>query len=457
MKALYSIACGTLLGLAGVAQATVDADQIPNHDRGLTLFGSDQAGNHDGTIPPYSGGLIQAPADFKPDSGFWTNPFKNEEPLLRIDAQNADQYADRLSDGQRHLLKQFPTYHLNIYPTHRTAAYPTHVLEATARNAEQCNTTKDNLAVETACRGGLPFPAPANGNEVMWNQLLGYIGDTAIQAQHNRSWRIERNGARIMTADQSTFSERPYYQTGLGDRDPQMFWRTYSITQSPARKVGEITGVFDYLDTVSKPRRAWSYTTGQRRVKLAPEFAYDTPVASLGGGLLFDELFLFSGKMDRFDFQYKGVKEMYIPYNNYDLYTPVGQCDTEGQFVGSHINPACERFELHRVRVVEATLKPGMRHAYSKRTYYLDEDLSGAGMFDAFDQNGDLHRALFNTMIQLYDQKIPWAVRSHTYDFNRGMLTVLGDAYTGGFKVMPEPLPERHLNPEAITARETVR
>ncbi|PNG01238.1 DUF1329 domain-containing protein [Stutzerimonas kunmingensis] len=423
----------------------------------LTPFGSLRAGNAEGSIPAYSGGLSAAPEGFEAASGYWKNPFQDEKPLLRIDANNMHEYTDKLSEGQRKLLKTYPDYYMPIYPTHRTAGYPQHVLEATKRNASVCKTARDYLAVSEACRGGIPFPLPANGYEVMWNQMLSYYGETAIIAPHNRSWSIDVNGTRTMTADQKTFSERTFYQTALADRDPQMYWRTYSITQAPARKAGEITGLLDFIDPLAKPRRAWSYTAGQRRVKLAPEFAYDTPVASLGGGLLFDELFVFSGRMDRFNFKYLGTREMYIPYNNYDLYTPSERCNGEGQFTGTHINPACERFELHRVRVVEATLKEGMRHAYSKRVYYLDEDLSGAALVDAYDHNGELHRTMANTMVQLYDHGIPWAVRSHTYDFNKRMLTVLGDFYEGGFEVMDEPMSNRSLNPEAVTARETVR
>jgi hypothetical protein len=189
-------------------------------------------------------------------------------------------------------------------------------------------------------------------------------------------------------------------------------------------------------------------------VKLAPEFAYDTPVSQLGGVTLFDELFLFSGKMDRFDFKLVGRKEMLIPYNNYKHYS---DCKDQTQFAGSHLNPACERWELHRVWAVEATLKAGQRHAYSKRTYYIDEDGSGAGMFDAFDQSGELYRSMFQMMIQMYDQPAPYGAKGVTYDFSKRTLLLIGDAAEGGFVVSPTAMPEADLSAEAVVARETVR
>ena len=231
--------------------------------------------------------------------------------------------------------------------------------------------------------------------------------------------------------------------------------RVYSHTQAPARRVGEMTGLIDYIDPVDKVRRAWSYTPGQRRVKLAPEFSYDTPVTSMGGVIVFDELSIFAGKMDRFDFKLVGKKEMYIPYNQY---RGVFECPAPAMaLLPQHNNPACDRWEMHRVWVVEATLKPGQRHIYSKRMYYFDEDLSGAGMSDAFDQSGDIYRVLFNGTAPFYDSGIPWSTRTVVFDLNRNMYTYLNDVTLGGFKVTAQAKSERELNPEAIVARESSR
>jgi len=51
------------------------------------------------------------------------------------------------------------------------------------------------------------------------------------------------------------------------------------------------------------------------------------------------------------------------------------------------------RWELHRVWVVEADLKPGARHIYSERFYYLDEDSWNFALYDSFDQAGKLYRS----------------------------------------------------------------
>jgi hypothetical protein len=178
-------------------------------------------------------------------------------------------------------------------------------------------------------------------------------------------------------------------------------------------------------------------------------------VASQGGLTLFDELFVVSGKLDRFDYKLVGTKEMFIPYNQYK---GAFECPTEEMaLLAHHSNPVCERWELHRVRVIEATLKAGKRHAYSKRNYYFDEDLTGAGLYDAYDQAGKLYRSIFNGVFMLYDKKLPWATRNVIYDFNKGQYGYFNDVMKGGFYVTPKPLSERELNAEAIVARETAR
>lgn len=434
------------------AVASVSPEEAAKIGQTLTSFGAEISGNVEGTIPAYTGGLRTAPAEFKAKSGVWANPYKGESPVVRIDSKNASQYADKLSAGQKHLLAKYPdTFYMDIYPTHRSAAFPQKVLDASKRNATECNTTHEGLGVDTACRGGIPFPIPKTGKELMWNQQLRYQVTTTTSA--SRSWVVNANGDRIMASQQKTYVEVPYYMDDLDGRDDRTYWNVWSVTQSPIRKAGELTGIVDYIDPVEKPRYAWSYTPGLRRIKKAPEFSYDTPVSSMGGVTLFDELFVFSGMMDRFDYKLVGKKEMYLPYNAYELYF---ECDVDEQFMPEHANPKCWRWELHRVWEVEATLKDGTRHVYDRRTYYFDEDNYGTGLYDAFDKSGELYRSIFNAGIQFYDVDAPYSVKNVVYDFNKGMYALLNDGLKGGYQVVT-PLSNRNMNPEVIVSKQSAR
>ena len=96
-----------------------------------------------------------------------------------------------------------------------------------------------------------------------------------------------------------------------------------------------------------------------------------------------------------------GKKEMYIPYNEYKMLFWTNH--EKDLLKAHHPNPDDVRWELHRVWVVEATLKPGKRHLYSKQTFYLDEDSWAAALADKYDGRGSLYRVGLNYLNSHYD------------------------------------------------------
>ncbi|MFU4582904.1 DUF1329 domain-containing protein [Pseudomonas aeruginosa] len=440
-----------LLAIALAGPALGDDSYSPNDLGGkLTRFGAIAAGNAEGTIPPYEGGL-KVPASLQPGDGSWPNPFYGEQPRLRITAANADQYADQLSAGQMRLLKQNPdTYFMDIYPTHRTAAFPEAFLAATQRNASdpECKSFNDGLSIAEACRGGLPFPLPKDGQQVMWNYILNYQGVNGWDWNH--SAYVVNQGRPTLTNTNRSTGEKPFYQLDVPGRDAKIAQRIWSSIVAPARTAGQASGYWDYLDPVANARYAWSYSTGQRRVRKAPEFAYDTPNSAFGGVAFYDEIFLFSGKMDRFDWKLLGRQEMFIPYSSYKL---KWGCDMDTKLMARHINPACERWELHRVWVVEATRKEGMRHAQKTRRYYIDEDTFGAALYDAWDDSGEMFRAGAQYNIQAYGTpNNPQQDAYSLYDFTRDQYGMFGN---GPSRYRAAPVAERETNPQTIAGGQT--
>ena len=84
------------------------------------------------------------------------------------------------------------------------------------------------------------------------------------------------------------------------------------------------------------------------------------------------------------------------------------------------------RWELHRVWVVEATLKPGKRHIYSKRVFYLDEDSWVALASDEYDGRGQLYRSAFAYLSYSYDVQAPFGDTLVFYDFSSGAYNING-------------------------------
>ena len=91
------LAASLAMVLAAQAQAAVSTQDAAKLGSSLTLVGAEKAGNADGSIPAYDGGLTTPPASFKSGDSMRPDPFANEKPLLVIDGKNVDQYKGMLS------------------------------------------------------------------------------------------------------------------------------------------------------------------------------------------------------------------------------------------------------------------------------------------------------------------------------------------------------------------------
>ena len=83
-----------------------------------------------------------------------------------------------------------------------------------------------------------------------------------------------------------------------------------------------------------------------------------------------------------------------------------------------HVNPDLVRHELHRVWVVEGTLKEGKRHVFSKRVMYFDEDTFQLAAADLYDARGQLWRYQETYAMQYYDANVPWYSGISFFDLN---------------------------------------
>jgi len=435
---------------AAAAQAAATPEEIAQIGTKYLPWGAEKAGNKEGTIPEWKGPVKAANYDPKVP-GARPDPFADEKPLFSIDGKNADQYADKLSEGIKAMLKKYPEYRLDIYPTHRTANYPELFKENAVKNATACKTMDDGLKLD-GCYAGTPFPFPKTGNEVMWNRLLkydNYITDVKGLA----SYLVNPKGGMTVAGKYDFIAYYPIFnpkQTGpIGPRDP--YEKIRIDYYEPARKAGEKLVIHDNVDMVSIGRQAWSYLPGQRRVKLSPDVAYDTPSPTGGTAATVDDSAVFYGALDRYDFKLIGKKELFIPYHNYRA-RDLKVCPPEVINTPMFLNPDCVRWELHRVWVVEANVKPGKRHMYPRRVIYWDEDIPGIGISDNYDAAGQLYRVSHSVPITFYEA--PGAGHATdqfvTYDLSNGYYGhQMYSTDPRGWEVI-EPKPEHHFSPEAL-------
>ena len=178
------------------------------------------------------------------------------------------------------------------------------------------------------------------------------------------------------------------------------------------------------LDQVKKPRDAWLYNPGQRRVRRAPQVAYDNPGTAADNMRTSDQLDMFNGAPDQYDWKLVGKKEIFVPYNAYKLQDP--QLKYKDIVTPLHINPDHCRYELHRVWVVEATLRGGERHIYKKRVFYVDEDSWQVLIVDQYDNRDQLWRVSEGHAMNFYNVPTIWtAAETHT-DLQAGRYLVMG-------------------------------
>jgi hypothetical protein len=429
------------------APAAVTPEEASQLGRDLTLFGAEMAGNKDGSIPAYTGGLTIPPAGFDARSGVRPDPFTAEKPQFAIDAQGLSRHAARLSEGTKALLKAHADFRLDIYPSHRTVVYPKAVLDQTLKNATRAALTPDGLGM-TGARGGIPFPIPKSGPEAMHNVHARYAGLVQYIPDFRHHY-ADAGGKVVMSARASLLTEFPYYDERREAVPPVLLRARREMTHPPSQ-AGNMAVQIEPLNYADNDRRYWQYLPGQRRARLLPDVAYDTINGVTGGIGTVDDLYLFSGKLDRFDFHLAGKRELYVPYNTYRF---AYHDKPEEVFLPKFINPRLLRWELHRVWVVEATRRESARHVYSRRVFYIDEDSWAILASDQYDADGRLSHAGFSYLHQAYDVAAPVANSFGHHDLVDGGYYVLFWPGPGGVKFPAALLPDTAWTPESIAGQ----
>ena len=416
----------------------------------LTPMGSIRAGNEAGTIPAWEGGLTRDdwPDGFEPGDRH-PNPFADDEPLFVIDGDNYQEYSDRLSAGQIATFERYPdTYYMTVYPSRRSASFPERIYDMTIGNAEAGRLVADGEGVADVAEG-FPFPLPQNAYELMWNHKLKYkgIGGTRY---NNQVVPTARGSFQLIRLREELLGL--YYREGMTIADTNnILLYFFQEVESPARLAGNILLVHETLNQIETPRQAWIYNPGQRRVRRAPNVAYDNPGTASDGLRTNDMTDMFNGAMDRFHWEIVGKREMYIPYNSYDAHS--GDISADDLVRPGHLNPEYMRYELHRVWVIEATLRDGTRHINPRRTFYLDEDTYQIALIDHYDQRGDLWRASEAHTVNYYDVPTYWSTIETHMDLQSGRFVATGLDNQDPVNTFNVELRPSNYTPQALRTR----
>ena len=418
-----SMLAGMMIG--GPAAAAVSAADAAKLGAELTPLGAEKAGNADGSIPAWDGGLSSAAQagnpGFKPGQHY-ADPYASDKPLYTVTAANMSQYANKLTEGHKKLLQTYKSsFKMIVYPTHRSAAYPQRIYDATKRIASTAELAKGGNGVVKAGEG-IPFPIPQTGVEVFWNHVLRYRGDVIVRNIGQAP--VTAGGDYTMVK----FRDETMVAYSLAGAKSENLNNTIAYfiqeTLAPARLAGEVLLVQETLDQSIENRRAWVYNAGQRRVRRAPNVAFDNPGTNSDALRTSDQFDIYNGSPERYEWKLVGKQEIIVPYNAYQLHS--NKLKNNDILKPLHINQQHARYELHRVWVVDATLKPGQRHLYKRRTFYVDEDSWQILGVDCYDTRDKLWRVQEGHSINYYEVPTFWTTLELTYDLQAGRYLALG-------------------------------
>ena len=421
---MLAVAVTANSGFIGYAHAEVSPQEAAKLGKELTCVGAEQAGNAAGTIPPYTGkylGEVPGWKHVKFSGDQPIDPYADEKPILVITAQNMSQYESHLTEGQKTLLKKYPTtYKMNIYPGHRDFRYPDYVCRRAMDNALHAKLVNDGAGFTGI--GQIPFPIPKNGMELLWNHQLPARAYTEEKTSDLAS--VLPNGS-IGWGRAYARNLAPPNSPTVDSRDGDLI-TSYSnnMTLKPARDNGNLSIAHEPYNFGTGSRQAWSYSPSTRRVRQLPGYGFDQPMIGTNGTMTVDEDRLYNGSPERFTWKLIGKREIYSPANAFKPNTAaVKYADI---LTPNHPNPDLMRYELRRVWVLEGTLKEGYRHVYGKRVLFLDEDTWHSVMADNYDARGQLWK---HAMVNYYyhPDMSAWHAGSQFFmDLNSGQYTGYG-------------------------------
>lgn len=424
MKKITLLTSALTFALASVgASAKISSADAAKLKGELTPMGAVRAANADGSIPAWNGGITTPPAGYKVGMHH-PDPFSADKVLYTVTNANKAKYKDLLTPGVSKMLATYPdTYKLDVYQSRRTASYPKYVYDATATNATNTELVQNGNGIKNAAIG-VPFPVPASGLEVIWNHILRFRGASAIR----------HGGQAVPTADGDYtfigFDESIAIDYSKKDatakelEESNILFRFKQKITKPARLAGTALLVHETMDQVKQPRQAWTYNSGQRRVRRAPNVAYDAPGSASDGLRTTDDFDMYNGAPDRYTWTLKGKKEVLIPYNSYKLHSNSLQYDDI--IKPGHIATDVVRWEKHRVWVVEANLKDGISHVYKKRVFYIDEDSWQVSIADMYDNRDELYRVAVAYGINYYEVPTHWSTLEVYYDLDSRRYIAIG-------------------------------
>ena len=350
---------------------------------------------------------INSPIDsYDPAENSYPDPYADDEILFTINGENYLDYADSiLTPGQIEMFETYiDSFKMHIYPSRRSCAVPDEVIKLTTSNAQLIDQGEGVDGVV----GSIPFPYPTEALHHVWNHILRYRGVDIYGS--SPFFIINSDGSNTYGAGEAIAINywNPYKKNDRGLQGMLM-----SKVTHPPRLADASLLVIESLNAFKTPRKAWVYNPGTRRVRRAPDIAYDYKPTANQGLTTTDQFDGFNGAKDRYNWSLIGKDQKLMPYNAYKFH----ETNIDELVTPLHVNQDYLRYELVNVNIVEASLKSDKRHIIPNRVMYFDADSHNMIVEETYDDNREIMAYREFPLINFYDQPMCLSIHSATYDF----------------------------------------
>ena len=352
---------------------------------------------------------ISSPVEnYNPNSNEYINPFIDDEIQLEINISNYKNYLAYLTEGQIAMFQTYPeTFVMHTYPSRRSCAVPNEVYDLS--KSGNANMIADGEGVDGVV-GSIPFPNASEPLHHVWNHILRYRGVDIVGGAPY--YVVNPDGSMTQGAGEAIAKNcwNPFVKESYCEGLQGMLMQ--KVTHPPRLADASLL-VIESLNALESPRKAWVYDPGTRRVRRAPNIAYDYLGSASQGLSTADSFDGFNGAKDRYNWSNAGTKLKFMPYNVYDFYN----ADRKEVLTNFHVNQKYMRYELVKVNIVRADIKSDKRHIYPHRVMYFDADSYGMISEEVYDGKKEIMNYRELPLMNFYDEPACLAVHSATYNF----------------------------------------
>ena len=343
---------------------------------------------------------------YKYEHSKYNDPYRDDIVLFKITADNFNEFEEYLTPGQIKMFESYETsFFMKIYQSRRSCAVPNEVLELSKNGNSKL--VDDGEGIEGIV-GSIPFPDASEPLHHIWNHILRYRG---VDIEGGGPYYVVNYDGEIFNGAGKAIAKN-YWNPFVSDNKGLQGKIMTKVTHPPRLADAGVL-VIESLNSYKTPRRAWVYSPATRRVRRAPDIAYDNYNSFSQGLTTVDSFDGFNGAKDRYDWSDGGTKLKFMPYNSYKFYNT----KHEETLTPFHVNQEYLRYELVRVNIVNADLKDGVRHILPHRVMYFDYDSHNFMAEDVYDGEKNIIRYRELPLMNYYDEPMCNSIHSATYDF----------------------------------------